>query len=181
MSATRAKAAFVLGPRRVAEAPEADIRNGPKADHAYSRRLKRKFAGSVSRQARARPKRGGALEIGREIRRKTAMHLARNLIGQDLTFPAFEGVERRPHDFLGRTLRRVEIACKVGVDESCMQRDDLGCRFRVRLQRAFPSGFERARSAVGGGSVATPERLSRRRCPNLPHREGRKAPQISHH
>ena len=49
--------------------PEADIRNGPKADHAYSRRLRRQFAGSVSRQARARPKRGGALEIGREIRR----------------------------------------------------------------------------------------------------------------
>ena len=50
--------------------------------------------------------------------------------------------------------------------------------FRVRLQRAFPSGFERARSAVDGGSVATPERLSRRRCPDLPRREGRKAPQI---
>ena len=31
---------------------------------------------------------------------------------------------------------------------------------------------------VGGGSVATPERLSRRRCPDLPRREGRKAPQI---
>ena len=54
------------------------------------------------------------------------------------------------------------------------------CRFRVRLQRAFPSGFERARSAVGGGSVATPERLSRRRCPDLPRREDRKAPQIPH-
>jgi hypothetical protein len=40
-----------------------------KADHAYSRRLRRQFASSVSRQARARPKRGGALEIGREIRR----------------------------------------------------------------------------------------------------------------
>ena len=52
--------------------------------------------------------------------------------------------------------------------------------FRVRLQWAFPSGFERARSAVGGGSVATPERLSRRRCPDLPRREGRKAPQIPH-
>ena len=52
--------------------------------------------------------------------------------------------------------------------------------FRVRLQRAFPSGFERARSAVGGGSVATPERLSRRRCPDLPRREDRKAPQIPH-
>ena len=54
------------------------------------------------------------------------------------------------------------------------------CRFRVRLQRAFPSGFERARSAVGGGSVAPPERLSRRRCSDLPRREGRKAPQIPH-
>src|SRR6266478_2205204 len=42
--------------------------------------------------------------------------------------------------------------------------------------RAFPSGFERARSAVGGGSVAAPERLSRRHCPDLPHREDRKAP-----
>jgi hypothetical protein len=28
---------------------------------------------------------------------------------------------------------------------------------------------------MGGGSVATPERLSRRRCPDLPHRENRKA------
>jgi hypothetical protein len=56
---------------------------------------------SVSWQARVRPKRGGALEICRGICRKTAMHQARNLIGQDLTFPAFEGVERRPHDFHG--------------------------------------------------------------------------------
>ena len=54
------------------------------------------------------------------------------------------------------------------------------CRFRLRLQRAFPSGFERPRSAVGGGSVATPERLSRRRYPDLPRREDRKAPQIPH-
>src|SRR5271156_3092549 len=44
------------------------------------------------------------------------------------------------------------------------------CRFRVRLQRVFPSGFERARSAVGSGFVAAPERLSRRHCPDLPHR-----------
>jgi hypothetical protein len=65
---------------------------------------------SVSSQARVRPKGGGALEICREIRRQTAMHLARNLIGQGLTFPAFEGVERRPHDFHGRTLRRVAPA-----------------------------------------------------------------------
>ena len=58
-----------------------------------------------------------------------------------------------------------------------------GCvlaEFRVRLQRAFPPGFERARSAVGVGSVAAPERLSRRHCPELPHREDRKAPQIPH-
>jgi len=53
------------------------------------------------------------------------------------------------------------------------------CRFRVWLQWAFPSGFERARSAVGGGPVTTPECLSRRRCSDLPRREGRKAPQIS--
>ena len=50
--------------------------------------------------------------------------------------------------------------------------------FRIRFQRTFPSGFERARSAMGGGPVATPECLSRRRRPDLPHREGRKAPQI---
>jgi hypothetical protein len=37
----------------------------------------------------------------REIGRQTAMYLARNLIGQDLTIPAFEGVESRPHDFSG--------------------------------------------------------------------------------
>jgi len=54
------------------------------------------------------------------------------------------------------------------------------CRCRVRLQRTFPSGFERARSAVGAGSVATPERLSRRRCPDLPRCEGRKGTQIPH-
>src|ERR1700678_4631669 len=46
--------------------------------------------------------------------------------------------------------------------------------FRVRLQRAFPPGFERARSAVGVGSVAAPERLSRRHCLDLPHSEAGK-------
>ena len=58
------------------------------------------------------------------------MHLAGDLIGQDLTFTAFEGVERRAHDFLGRTLRRIDIARKVGVDEACMQSDDLGALLR---------------------------------------------------
>ena len=53
------------------------------------------------------------------------MHLPCDLIGQDLTFPAFESVERRAYDFLGRTLRRIEVACKVGVNEACMHRDDL--------------------------------------------------------
>jgi hypothetical protein len=84
----------------------------------------------MSWQARARPKRRSALEICREIGRQTAMYLARNLIGQDLTFPAFEGVERRLRDFLWRSLRRVDIACKVGVDEACMQPDDLGALLR---------------------------------------------------
>ena len=71
------------------------------------------------------------------------MHLARNLIGQDLTFPAFEGVERRPHDFLGRFFWRVEIARKVDVDESCMQRDDLGallCKFEAKAIGQRPCG-----------------------------------------
>jgi hypothetical protein len=68
-SASLQEADFLRAAGRVRVAPEADIRNGPKADHAYSRQLRRQFAGSVSRQARARPKRGGALEIGREIRR----------------------------------------------------------------------------------------------------------------
>ena len=71
------------------------------------------------------------------------MHLARNLIGQDLTFPAFEGVEHRAHDFRGRTLGRVEIACKVGVDEACMQRDDLGallCKFEAKAVGQRPCG-----------------------------------------
>ena len=54
------------------------------------------------------------------------MHLAGDLIGQDLAIPALERVERRPHDFLGRTLRRVDIARKVGIDEASMQPDDLG-------------------------------------------------------
>src|SRR5665647_1973210 len=34
------------------------------------------------------------------------------------------------------------------------------------------------RASVGGGSVTTPERLSSRRCPDLPRRENWKAPQI---
>ncbi len=71
------------------------------------------------------------------------MHLARNFIGQNLTFPAFEGVERRPHDLLERTLRRVKIACKVGVDESCVQRDDLGallCKFDAKAVGQRPCG-----------------------------------------
>jgi hypothetical protein len=34
---------------------------------------------------------------------------------------AFERIERGPHNFLGRTLRGVDIACKVGVDETCMK------------------------------------------------------------
>ena len=54
------------------------------------------------------------------------------------------------------------------------------CRFWVRLQWAFPSGSERAWSAMGGGVVATPERLSRRRYSDLPRRKGRKASQIPH-
>jgi hypothetical protein len=53
----------------------------------------------------ARSQRRGSLEICREIRRQTAMHLARNLIGQDLTFPAFEDIERPEHDVTRRTLR----------------------------------------------------------------------------
>ena len=69
------------------------------------------------------------------------MHQAGDLIGQDLTFSAFEGVERRPHDFLGRTLRRVEIACKVGVDEACMQPDDLGALLRQFDAKAVGQGL----------------------------------------
>ena len=64
------------------------------------------------------------------------MHLAGDLIGQDLTFTPFEGVERRAHDFLGRTLRRIDIARKVGVDEACMQSDDLGDCAPVALKSA---------------------------------------------
>ena len=50
------------------------------------------------------------------------------------------------------------------------------CQFRIRFQRAFPSGFERAWSAVGGGTVRTPERLSRRHYSDLPRRENREPP-----
>ena len=52
--------------------------------------------------------------------------------------------------------------------------------FGIRLQRVFPSGSERARSQVGGGVVAAPERLSRRRRFDLSDRQGRKAAQIQH-
>jgi uncharacterized protein involved in propanediol utilization len=58
------------------------------------------------------------------------MYLAGDLIGQDLTISALESVERCPHYFLGRTLRRVDIARKVGVNEACMQRDNLGALLR---------------------------------------------------
>src|SRR5215475_345701 len=95
-------------------------RRGLRVDFATGRGVGRTQSVGV------RSKRGGTLEVCREIRRKTAMHLACNLIGQDLTFPAFEGVERRPHDFHRRRLRRVDIARKVSVDEACMQSDDLG-------------------------------------------------------
>lgn len=54
------------------------------------------------------------------------------------------------------------------------------CPFRIRIKWAFPPGFERARAAVGSGTVATPERLPRGRCPYLPHRKNWKAPQIPH-
>ena len=58
------------------------------------------------------------------------MHLAGDLIGQDLTFPAFQVVERRADDFIGRTIRRIDTARKVGIDEACMQPDDLGALLR---------------------------------------------------
>jgi hypothetical protein len=59
-----------------------------------------------------------------------AMHQAGDLIRQDLTIRALEGVERRPHNFLGRTLRCLDIARKIGVDEVCMQHDGLGTLLR---------------------------------------------------
>ena len=67
------------------------------------------------------------------------MHLAGDLIGQDLAFPAFEGIERGPHNFLGRTLRGVDIARKVGVDESCMRPDDLRPRCANSMRRPLVS------------------------------------------
>ena len=70
-------------------------------------------------------------------------------------------------------LTEIDRVIASGVRFGCVLAD-----FRVRLQRVIPSGFERARPAVGGGSVATPERLSRRHCPDLPNRKDRKAPQI---
>ena len=68
-------------------------------------------------------------------------------------------------------IEEIDRVIASGVRFGCVLADS-----RVRLQRTFPSGFERARSAVGGGSVAAPERLSRRHCPDLPHREDRQAP-----
>src|SRR6516162_5012122 len=80
-----------------------NVRFTPKSGHWNS-----------ARPACVRPKRGGGLEIGRELRRKTAMHLAGNLISQHLTIAALEGLERRPHNLLRRSLRRVDVARKVG-------------------------------------------------------------------
>lgn len=54
------------------------------------------------------------------------------------------------------------------------------CRFRLRLQRTFPTGPERARSAVSGGSVPAPKRLPRRRRSRFPSCEGGEAPQMTH-
>ena len=71
------------------------------------------------------------------------MHLARDLIGQDLAFPTFEGIECGPHNFLGRTLRGVDIARKVGVDEACMQPNNLGpllSKFYAKAVGQHPCG-----------------------------------------
>ena len=72
-------------------------------------------------------------------------------------------------------IEEIDRVIASGVRFGCVLAD-----FGVRLERGFPSGSERARSQVGGRVVTTPERLSRRRRPDLPYREGRKAPQIQH-
>lgn len=43
---------------------------------------------------------------------------------------------------------------------------------------AFPTGFERTRSTMGGGALATTERLPGRCCSGFSSRKSRKAPQI---
>ncbi len=43
-----------------------------------------------------------------------------DLVGQHLTFASLECVKRRPRDFPRRTLRRVDIAGEVRVDEAGM-------------------------------------------------------------
>jgi hypothetical protein len=65
--------------------------------------------------------------------------LSGDLVGQHLTFVSLECVKRRPRDLLGRTLRRVEIAGEVRVDEAGMQRDDLGALFRKLDAKAVVS------------------------------------------
>ena len=57
------------------------------------------------------------------------MHLTGDLIGQDLTISTLQGVERRPHDSLRRTLGGLDIARKVGVDETRMEPYDLRALF----------------------------------------------------
>jgi hypothetical protein len=84
------------------------------------------------------------------------MYQAGDLIGQDLTISALKGVEHRPHDFLGRTLRRVDIARKVGVDEACVQPDDLGALLRDSfVKRALDCWTADLDRNVGGLAAKT--------------------------
>ena len=67
------------------------------------------------------------------------MNLTGDLVGQHLTFASLECVKRRPRDFLGRTLRSVDIAGKVRVDEAGMQPDDLGACSASSMRRPLVS------------------------------------------
>ena len=79
-------------------------------------------------------------------------------------------------------LTKPEIAIEE-IDRVIASGARFGCvlaRLWLRLQRVVPSGSERARPAVGGGAVATPERLSGRHRSGLSCRKDGQAPQIPH-
>ena len=70
-------------------------------------------------------------------------------------------------------IEEIDRVIASGVRFGCVLAD-----FRIRFQRAFPSGFERTRSTMGGGALATTERLPGRCRSGFSYRKSRKAPQI---
>jgi hypothetical protein len=78
--------------RTDASGPVSDIASLPEKRSLLAPRLKRQRVESVNGRPARGPKGVGALKIGWEVRRKSAMHLAGDFIGQDLAIPPLECV-----------------------------------------------------------------------------------------